>query len=83
MFGIKQFTAIINPPQCGILAIGNASNAFDHNMENQSYVMMTLSFDRRAMDDREAAEFLETLKYMVENPNLVLMKDQVSREMSL
>lgn len=73
MFGIKHFKAIISPPQCGILAVGDTISSFDSNLNIQKHITMTLSYDRRALDESEAAQFMETLKYVIENPKVLTL----------
>lgn len=71
MFDIDEFTAIINPPECGILAIGRiAPRAVAH--EGQVVVRrrlrLTMSCDHRVIDGATGAAFLRTLVRMLENP---------------
>jgi pyruvate dehydrogenase E2 component (dihydrolipoamide acetyltransferase) len=76
MFGIDQFTAIINPPQVGILAVGRIARRFvpDENDQPaaQSLMNVTLSADHRVIDGLAAARFLNSLRDRLENPNLLL-----------
>ena len=53
MFGVKEFTAIINPPQCAIMAVGSGSLEV-HPDTGKGYTAMrsTLSFDRRFIDEQ-------------------------------
>jgi len=71
MFGINEFTAIINPPEGGILAIG-AMNAQPvvRNGEVVVRQMMrtTMSCDHRLIDGATGAKFLQTFKKILENP---------------
>jgi pyruvate dehydrogenase E2 component (dihydrolipoamide acetyltransferase) len=66
MFGIDRFTAIINPPQSAILAVGKMNKVFvpDENDQPvlQRQVTFTLSADHRVMDGSQAAKFLTDLK---------------------
>ena len=66
MFGIDRFTAIINPPQSAILAVGKMNKVFvpDENDQPvlQRQVAFTLSADHRVMDGSQAAKFLTDLK---------------------
>lgn len=72
MSGIEEFTAIINPPQAAILAVGSTvptpvvSNEGDIVVENRMKV--TLSCDHRVIDGLQGAEFLKTLKQYFEYP---------------
>lgn len=76
MFGIKEFTAIINPPEAGILAIGAATpTAVVRNGEIvvRNIMNVTMSCDHRVIDGATGAKFLQTFKQMLENPILMLM----------
>ena len=69
MFGITEFTAIINPPQGAILAVGKGSQEIDPVTGKPStYMRATLSFDRRFIDEHLAAEFMATFRRVIENP---------------
>jgi pyruvate dehydrogenase E2 component (dihydrolipoamide acetyltransferase) len=71
MLDIEEFTAIINPPEAGILAIGRmAERAVVHNgaVEVRRRMRVTMSCDHRVIDGATGAEFLKTLKAMLENP---------------
>jgi pyruvate dehydrogenase E2 component (dihydrolipoamide acetyltransferase) len=76
MFGIDQFTAIINPPEAGILAIGGVEEkpvVIDGQLEVRQRMRVTMSCDHRVIDGATGAKFLQTLKGFVENPlSLVL-----------
>ncbi|MCS7273550.1 MAG: 2-oxo acid dehydrogenase subunit E2 [Fimbriimonadales bacterium] len=76
MFGIEQFTAIINPPASAILAVG-ATKRIPVVQEDGSIVArhrmkVTLSCDHRVIDGAVGAQFLQTLKHILENPLLML-----------
>jgi pyruvate dehydrogenase E2 component (dihydrolipoamide acetyltransferase) len=74
--GIREFSAIINPPEVGILAIGAAeARAVVRNGQIVARQMMTLtlSADHRAVDGAGAAEFLQTLKMLLEEPGMMLV----------
>ena len=76
MFGVREFSAIINPPEVGILAIGGAQKrAVVRNDQIVARTMMTvtLSCDHRAVDGATAAEFLGTLRQLLEEPGLMLV----------
>ncbi|KAK3855898.1 hypothetical protein Pcinc_037726 [Petrolisthes cinctipes] len=73
MFGISEFSAIINPPQCGILAVGGSKPVLDEYGELRTSMMATLSYDRAAVDDHIAATFLNTLKDILEEPKTMLL----------
>jgi pyruvate dehydrogenase E2 component (dihydrolipoamide acetyltransferase) len=75
MYGIEQFIAVLNPPQVAILAVGSIEDrprARDGNVEIVPTMTMTLTCDHRAIDGSEGAEFLRTVKQLVETPALAL-----------
>ena len=76
MFGIEEFTAIINPPNACILAVGAIRDV--PVVENGTVVpgkrmKVTLSSDHRAVDGVKAAQFLNTVKALIENPVSMLL----------
>ena len=75
MYGIDRFTAIINPPQTGILAVGNIVEKFVPDAQKNPIVKpimtITLSADHRVVDGVEAAEFLQDIKVGLENPGVM------------
>ncbi len=76
MFGIKEFTAIINPPEAAIFAIGAAQPTAvvrDGEIVVRNIMSVTMSCDHRAIDGATGAKFLQTFKQMLENPILMLM----------
>lgn len=76
MFGIEEFTAIINPPDACILAVGaiRQEPAFvNGELRNASKMKVTLSCDHRVVDGATGAKFLQTLKNLLENPVSVLL----------
>lgn len=71
MFGIEEFTAIINPPNACILAVGAIRDVpvvKDGEVVPGKRMKMTLSSDHRIVDGAKAATFLNTLQQMLENP---------------
>jgi pyruvate dehydrogenase E2 component (dihydrolipoamide acetyltransferase) len=71
MFGIDQFTAIINPPEAGILAVGGVEAkpvVIDGSLEVRERMRITMSCDHRAIDGATGAKFLQTLRGLIENP---------------
>jgi len=75
MYGIEQFVAVLNPPQVAILAVGSIGDrvvAFDGEFAAVPTLTMTLTCDHRAIDGSEGAEFLQTVKQLVESPALAL-----------
>ena len=76
MFGIKEFTAIINPPEAAIFAIGAAAPTpvvRDGEIVVRQIMHVTMSCDHRVIDGATGAKFLQTFKQMLENPILMLM----------
>jgi len=76
MFGIKEFTAIINPPEAGIFAIGGATPTpvvRNGEIVIRNIMNVTMSCDHRAIDGATGAKFLQTFKQILENPMLMLM----------
>jgi pyruvate dehydrogenase E2 component (dihydrolipoamide acetyltransferase) len=75
MFGIDQFTAIINPPEAGILAIGAVEKkpvVIQGEMRIHSRLRVTMSCDHRVIDGAIGARFLQTLRRMLENPLMLI-----------
>ncbi|XP_043268207.1 dihydrolipoyllysine-residue acetyltransferase component of pyruvate dehydrogenase complex-like [Venturia canescens] len=71
MFGIKEFSAIINPPQTAILAVGAGRNELDSSLRKVTRLTVTLSYDRRAINEDQAADFLAVLRAMLEDPTFL------------
>ena len=75
MFGIDQFTAIINPPEVAILAIGTATDVavpVGDGFKVQKRIRVTMSCDHRAVDGAVGAAFLQTLRRLIENPLMMV-----------
>lgn len=75
MFGIDQFTAIINPPEVGILAIGALEEkpvVVDGQIVARKRMRVTMSCDHRVVDGATGAKFLQTLRGMLENPLMLV-----------
>lgn len=71
MFGIDEFTAIINPPEAAILAVGAMGPkpvVRDSDVVVRQMMRVTMSCDHRVIDGATGARFLQTLKQMLENP---------------
>ncbi len=71
MFGIKQFEAVINPPQAMILAVGAGESrpyVVDGALAVATVMSATGSFDHRAIDGADGAELMQAFKALVENP---------------
>lgn len=77
MFGVEEFTAIINPPDSCILAVGGIKQTpvvnSDGEIEVGNVMKVTLSSDHRVVDGALSASFLKTLKQMIENPYMMLV----------
>jgi pyruvate dehydrogenase E2 component (dihydrolipoamide acetyltransferase) len=75
MMQIEQFTAIINPPEVGILAIGAAEDqpaVVGGEVQTRKRVRVTMSCDHRAVDGAVGARFLVTLRRLIENPLMLV-----------
>jgi len=75
MFQVESFTAVLNPPQAAIVAVGAIEDrVIPVDGEPAVRPMMTLvgTFDHRAVDGAPAAGFLQTLKEILEEPGLAL-----------
>lgn len=76
MFGVEEFTAIINPPDACILAIGGIKETVvvkNGEMKPGNVMKVTLSCDHRAVDGAVGAAFLKTLKDLLEDPVRILI----------
>jgi pyruvate dehydrogenase E2 component (dihydrolipoamide acetyltransferase) len=76
MFGIKEFTAIINPPEAGILAVGGANLTpvvRDGEVVIRNIMNVTMSCDHRVVDGATGAKFLQTFKQMLDQPAMMLV----------
>lgn len=77
MFGIKTFSAIINPPQSCIMAVGASKKqpvVIGEKIEIAEIMTVTLSVDHRAVDGALGAKFLNAFKYYIENPTVMLLE---------
>jgi pyruvate dehydrogenase E2 component (dihydrolipoamide acetyltransferase) len=77
MYGVREFAAIINPPQAGILAVGSATprpvvNA-DGEIGAATVMTVTLSADHRVIDGAIAAQWLAAFTKRIENPLSIVM----------
>jgi pyruvate dehydrogenase E2 component (dihydrolipoamide acetyltransferase) len=76
MFGIEEFTAVINPPEAAILAVGAIAPKVvvdeQGDMAVRQRMRVTLSCDHRVIDGATGAQFLETLKSYLEEPMLMI-----------
>lgn len=77
MFGIDEFTGIINPPDAAILAVGSITDELklgsDGKVTVTKIMKVTLSCDHRVIDGATGARFLQTLKQYLENPVSMLV----------
>ncbi len=76
MFGIKQFTGVINPPHAAILAVGaGEARAIvrDGKVEAATMMTVTMSCDHRVVDGATGARFLEAFKQFIEEPAAMLL----------
>lgn len=74
-FGVREFSAIINPPEVAILAVSSAEKRAVVRKDaivSRTIMSLTLSADHRAVDGVAAAEFLRTLKALLEEPAMML-----------
>jgi pyruvate dehydrogenase E2 component (dihydrolipoamide acetyltransferase) len=75
MFGVEQFTAILNPPESAILAVGAIRDvpvAVDRQVVVRPVMKVTLSYDHRVVDGAAAARFLKTFRELAESPSSVV-----------
>jgi pyruvate dehydrogenase E2 component (dihydrolipoamide acetyltransferase) len=75
MFGISEFTAVINPPEAAILAVGAVEDkvvAVDGEVAVRPRMRLTLSCDHRVVDGATGAQFLQTLRANLEDPMMML-----------
>jgi pyruvate dehydrogenase E2 component (dihydrolipoamide acetyltransferase) len=75
MYGVEQFVAVLNPPQAAILAVGATEDrpvVEDGELFVRPMMTMTLTVDHRAVDGAEGADFLRTVKRLLEEPALAL-----------
>ena len=75
LFGITEFTAVINPPEAAILAVGAIEEkvvVIDGEMVVRPRMRVTLSCDHRVVDGATGAQFLQTLKANLEDPMMMV-----------
>lgn len=85
MYGIEEFTSIINPPEAAILAVGAAKKLpivikekSKDKIEIRSIAKFTLSVDHRLIDGVIAVKFLNQLKYYLESPEVLIFEGEAS-----
>ena len=77
MYGISSFSAIINPPQACILAVGAAEQrpvVRDGALAIATLVNCTLSVDHRVVDGAVGARYLQALKHYLEHPTHLMLR---------
>jgi pyruvate dehydrogenase E2 component (dihydrolipoamide acetyltransferase) len=75
MYGVDRFSAIVNPPQAAILAVGRIADRIvpvDGEPAVRPMLTMTLSCDHRVVDGARGAQFLQTLADFIDDPLAVL-----------
>jgi len=80
MFGIEEFTAIINPPDACILAVGGIKQmpvVVNGKLRIGNVMKVTLSCDHRVVDGVTGSQFLQTVKGLLENPVVLLGRDSI------
>ena len=86
VFGSMLSTPIINPPQSGILGMHNIVErpvAIDGHVEIRPIMYVALSYDHRVIDGKESVGFLVAVKEALENPEELLMDNDVKRALEL
>ena len=86
VFGSMMSTPIINPPQSGILGMHNIVDrpvAIDGHVEIRPMMYVALSYDHRIVDGKESVGFLVAIKEAVENPEELLMDNDIKRALEL
>jgi len=76
MFGVRIFTAIINPPQGAILMVGEVYKApafVGDRIEPKQFMEISVAVDHRIIDGADGARYLQRLKEIIENPELLLI----------
>ena len=79
MFGIDQFTAIINPPEAAILAVGRITEepvVHEGELSIAHRMRVTMTCDHRVVDGAVGAAFLATLRTYLEHPTLLFVSDE-------
>uniref|UniRef100_A0A7E4ZT65 2-oxoacid_dh domain-containing protein n=1 Tax=Panagrellus redivivus TaxID=6233 RepID=A0A7E4ZT65_PANRE len=72
MFGISNFTAIINPPQTAILAVGGTRLELGNDLTPHSLFSLTLCYDARAITELDAQRFVNHLELLIGNPDTMI-----------
>lgn len=75
MYDVDEFTAVINPPEAAILAVGKITDTpvvVDGKVEIRPIMTLSLTYDHRIIDGAPAAQFLQYVKKLLQNPYLML-----------
>lgn len=75
-YGVEHFTPILNTPEAGILGVGAATDVpvfIGDEVQKRSFIPLSLTFDHRVLDGAPAAEFLRTMKRLLEEPLRILL----------
>jgi pyruvate dehydrogenase E2 component (dihydrolipoamide acetyltransferase) len=75
MYGVDVFTPIVNPPETAILGVGRVVErpvVVDEHIAVKPVMQLSLTFDHRVVDGVPAAKFLQKVKQVMENPNVLL-----------
>jgi len=83
MFGIAEFSAIINPPQCAILAVGGGRPVFDSDSRPVTLMTSTLSYDSRSVEPDEVAAFMAVLRAYLQNPASLLLPTETPKRVAV
>jgi pyruvate dehydrogenase E2 component (dihydrolipoamide acetyltransferase) len=76
MYGIRSFTAIVNPPQAAILSVGamyDSVESFESKIQVRTSMEYTMNCDHRIIDGALAARFLQRIIEFTENPELLII----------
>jgi len=78
MYGVTQFTAVINPPQGIILSIGGSTSKLvvdqlTEKLYKETVITITLNFDHRVIDESDASQFLEDLENIFSDPKQLIL----------
>jgi len=76
MFGVDYFSAVINPPQCAILTVGNKQDKLtisdDGKIRSESFIILQLCYNSAVIEADKSAKFLDKLKHVLQNPQLLI-----------
>ena len=75
MYDVDEFTAVVNPPESAILAVGKIDRVpvvEDDAVVIRPIMVLSLSYDHRVIDGAPAAQFLQRIKQLMQNPYLLI-----------